>query len=78
MSCDLCLQRMSHKSTENYLKKEEAQKAKYVFENIYFQKSWKTKDLYQKWWNNLEHFRKPNGPVNSEAKSRPHKTKTNT
>ena len=39
MGRDLSLERLSHKSTKNYLKTDEAQQLKYVFENKYFQKS---------------------------------------
>ena len=35
--CDLCLQRLSYKSTEKQLESE-AKKPKYIFENKYFQK----------------------------------------
>ena len=37
--CDLCVQRLSYKSIENYIKKFKAQNHKISFKNIYFQKS---------------------------------------
>ena len=42
--CDLCLQRLSFKSTENLFRKDKAQKPKIIFENRYFQKSQQTLD----------------------------------
>ena len=36
--CDLCLQRLSYKSTEKLFQKDKAQKPNIVFENRYFQK----------------------------------------
>ena len=34
--CNLCLQRLSNKSTEELFKKDEAQKPKFIFENDIF------------------------------------------
>ena len=37
--CDVCLQRLSYKSTKKINKNEEAQKPNYVFQKKHFQKS---------------------------------------
>ena len=42
MVCDLCLQRLSYKSTEKLFKKNKAQKPKIIIENRYFQNSQQT------------------------------------
>ena len=42
MGLDMCLQRLSYKSTEKLFKKNNAQKPKIILENSYFQKSKQT------------------------------------
>ena len=37
--CDLCLQRLSYKSSEKLIKKDEAQTPKSIFKNSFVQKS---------------------------------------
>ena len=44
--CALCLQKLSYKSTEKLIKKDEARKPKLIFVNNFFQKS---KQTYNKW-----------------------------
>ena len=71
--CDLCLQRLSHKSTEKLNKKTQSSKTQNYFWKQTFSKITTDLGLQQKQRIKFQHLRKPVGPVSHETKSRAHK-----
>ena len=69
--CDLCLQRLSYKSIENYLKKYKAQKPKFILENSFFQNSQQSHHYSKKRFE-FQNIRKPIEAVNNEINSQAH------